>query len=305
MEVSNTLSQADDGSGDISGVLVPPSEELVNLQGVSNGFDDPQLPWQENDPPTGDREVYAEVFHRERATGEFTEEPSTRTDFDRDSSIDPDDPDDNSDIEEQELGDVSIVPSPRTPTPASSSDGRRPKRRYALDSGAIAVARGIERLAESNTKVAGADDVSAAIQSFQSSSDSVITTSGKLKVIERLAMPMWAVVWNAMSTEMRSELAKKWAKLGWRSVQYIVCKLGCFLWAARMYCVRCPPRPPPDLQYMEGTKQRCRQMRTALRLTVRNHRDIQREGENSNIYSFILFPLRTPRGASYKVGRDH
>ncbi|KAK4235782.1 hypothetical protein C8A03DRAFT_36342 [Achaetomium macrosporum] len=176
----------------------------------------------------GNREVYAEVYHQEKATGRHIKEArllvgqgqvASDVDFDvnfstvEDSSGDTDleDPDDNSDID----NDIAVVASPRRSVPRGAGRSSRRSR----DTGITAVADSIGRLAESNViastrvvpELTGAEDIRLAIKDFQEDFASTMAPSSMAKVINKLATPTWALVWNNLSKEMKVEYSKQWA----------------------------------------------------------------------------------------------
>ncbi|EAQ90761.1 predicted protein [Chaetomium globosum CBS 148.51] len=132
----------------------------------------------------GDRDVYAEVYHNEKASGRHIKEARQLVgpgrvlddpdidvdDFsaveDSSGDTDTDDPDDNTDDEDN----IEAVAAPRTPVPRGAARPRRSR-----EPGVMAVADSIGRLAESNTtsttrvvtELAGADDIRMALKDFQ------------------------------------------------------------------------------------------------------------------------------------------
>ncbi|KXX75755.1 hypothetical protein MMYC01_207815 [Madurella mycetomatis] len=178
----------------------------------------------------GRRAVYQEVFHDEKATGRYVKEArklASQACLHLDSDLedvdisavedsggdtDMDDPDENSDIDDDE----AVVDSSSLSSTPWKERRRREKTR---ESAFRAIASGIERLAKSNaaaTKVVfdvpGADDMRLAIKDFQDNFVGEFEISDMVKVINKLASPTWALVWNSLSREVKAEYAKQWVR---------------------------------------------------------------------------------------------
>ena len=129
---------------------------------------------------------------------------------DSSTNIDFNDPNDNSDID---LKEVSIVLSPRTLGQVLEKILERKSKRKRVDIYNTlefrAVAYRIKRLASSSQKLPRVDDIRAIITDFQEYFASKLVLESIVKIIEKLAILIQAVVQNALSVEIKAEYTRK------------------------------------------------------------------------------------------------
>jgi hypothetical protein len=176
----------------------------------------------------GDRDTYSEVFFREKASGKYIREAralvgrdhvvddresgdDSDSDSDDDEELDLDDPDQNPDID-VELDGVSAVPAPQSSATQNSSSGRRFSAKRSKETDAQHIARSIDKLATSNTKVPGLDEVKEAVQDLQTGFRDKLSSLDLSVCIEKLATPVWAGIWLTLSPEVKGEYTRRWVE---------------------------------------------------------------------------------------------
>ena len=152
----------------------------------------------------GDRDIYIEVFYREKVTGRYIweaidiigraciiKDPNIRdfSDSGEDSSntTDVNDPNVNSNIN---LEEVSVVLSLRIPKLTLERERKRGIREREHEYSFDIVIEGIEWLANSSEKIPRAEDIRAVVKDLQERFVDKVSADDIVKIIEKLASPI-------------------------------------------------------------------------------------------------------------------
>lgn len=212
----------------ISGVSYDDASGLIQApESIWESFlaRDPKAGWLRTQP-LGNREVYAEVFHRERATGKYIK-PATELlprnnngdiDFDQLSDLDhnrglKDNNDNNDDGDIDNIDNLSSISTTRqtskisTPTPST-----RGRQHEVSQDSLVQVAHSLNCLASSNATVPGGYDIRIAVKSFFEGFGNKLSSKDINKVLKKLKDPIEALVWNTLPLEFRVEQVNEWTR---------------------------------------------------------------------------------------------